>query len=126
ARRYLQRHGTLRRRHLDLRPERGLAERDRDVDDEIGVAPLVDRRGGHARDHVQVARRPAVHAGLALAAQADPRPVLDPGRDLDRVALRPALAARAVAAGARILDHGAVAAAARTRRRQPEEALALD
>src|SRR6185437_14367388 len=57
--------------------------------------------------------------------QLDLRAVLDAGRDLDRVALRAPLAARAAAVRARILDHGAVPAAARTRLRQGEEALAL-
>src|SRR5205085_6455033 len=56
----------------------------------------------------------------------DRRPALDAGRDLDRVALRPPLAAGTVAARARILDHRPVAAAARARLREAEEALALD
>src|SRR5205823_1752564 len=60
-----------------------------------------------------------------LAAQADLRPVLDAGRDLDRVALRPPLAAGAAAVRARLLDHGAVAAAARARLGEREQALAL-
>src|SRR4029079_14906005 len=34
----LHRHRTVRRRHLDLRAERGLRERDRDVDNEVVAA----------------------------------------------------------------------------------------
>src|SRR5207247_556774 len=112
---------AFRRRHLDRRAERGVGERDGDVDDEVRAAPLVDRRLGHARDDDQVAGRAAAVAGLALALEADPRPVLDPGRDLDRVALPPALASSAVAARAGLLDDRAVAVAARTRLREAEE-----
>src|SRR5581483_10049227 len=62
---------------------------------------------------------------LALALEADLRPVLDAGLDLDRVRAQPALAAGAVALRARLLDHGAVAAAARAGGREREQALAL-
>ena len=60
--------------------------------------------------HEQVAGGPPPRPGLALALEPDARAVLDAGRDLDRVALRAPLAARAVAVVARILDHGALAA----------------
>ena len=59
AGRDLQRDGALRRRHLDLRPERCVGERHRDLDDEIRAAALVDRRRRDTRDDVQVARRAA-------------------------------------------------------------------
>src|SRR6266508_4620845 len=108
----LQRYGAFRSRHLDARAERSVRERDRHVDDEIRAAALVERRVGDARDDDQVARRAATESGLALPFQANLRTVLDAGRDLHRVALRPALAAGPVAA--------------RTRLREPEEALALD
>src|SRR5207302_10422325 len=64
-------------------------------------------------------------AGLPLAAQLDPRAVLDAGRDADLEAPRPPLAAGAVAVGAGILDDRAVPAAARARLREREQALAL-
>src|SRR5439155_1779798 len=78
-----------------------------------------------ARDHVQVAGGAAAEPGLALAGQADPGPVLDAGRDPHRVALRPARAAGTATTRARILDHGAVPAAARTRLREGEQTLRL-
>src|SRR6266508_564117 len=108
------------------RAERSVRERDRHVDDEIRAAALVERRVGDARDDDQVARRAATESGLALPFQANRRTVLDAGRDRQRVALRPALAAGPAAARARLLDHGAAAVAAGTRLREPEEALALD
>src|SRR6266508_1144996 len=122
----LQGHRAFRSRHLDARAERGVRKRDRYVDDEIRAAALVERRIGDARDDDQVARRAAAESGLALPLQANLRAVLDAGRDLHRVALRPALAAGPEAARARLLDHGAAAVAAGTRLREPEEALALD
>src|SRR6266536_6094551 len=53
------------------------------------------------------------------------RLALDAGLDLDGVRLDPPLPAGAAAVGARLLDHGAVAAAARAGLREREEALAL-
>src|SRR5262249_57203258 len=92
----------------------------------VGLAARVVRGGRRdARDALRVAGRPAVQAGLALALQADARAVLDTCGELDRVAPRPPLAAAALAAVARLLDHGAVAATARTGLRQREEALRL-
>src|SRR5262249_39819384 len=67
------------------RPAEGCGRvRHRPLDDEVVSAPLVDRRGGDARDHYQVACGAAVLAGLALALEADARPVLDAGLDLHR------------------------------------------
>src|SRR5918911_681678 len=126
ARRHLQRHRTVGRRQLDGCAQSGFAQRHRHLDDEVGrAAALVQLRRRDARDDEEVAALAAAVAGLALALQADASAVLDAGRDLDRVALRAALAAGAAATLARILDHGPVAAAARARLRQREEALAL-
>src|SRR5207248_9684173 len=119
------RDGPFGRRHLDARSEGGLRIRDRDVDDEVVAAPLVLGRPADARDDVQVAVRAAVLARLALALEADAGAVLRPGRNLDRVALRAPLAARAAARAARLLDHRPVPAAARARLREREEALIL-
>src|SRR5439155_16060999 len=121
----LHRDRTVRRRHRDVRAQGSVGEAHRHVDDEIGAAALEGLRRRHSRDHVEIARlRPAV-AGLALAAQANPRAVVDAGRDLDRVPLRAPLARGAAAARTRILDHRAVSAAARARLREREEPLAL-
>src|SRR5437763_1517529 len=81
------------------------------------AAPV--RVGGRdARDDDEVAVRTAVRAGLALPLEADLRAVLHAGLDLHRVVAKPALAARALALRARLLDHGAVAATARARLRE--------
>src|SRR4051812_37950112 len=118
-------HRTVRRRHLDLRPERGLRERHRHVDDQVVAAARERLRRLDTGDHEQVARLRAAVAGFALATQADSRAVLDAGRDLHRVALRPPFAAGAAALRARILDHRPVPAAARARLREREQALRL-
>src|SRR5436190_1824387 len=112
-------------RHRNLRAESRLGVRDRHVDDEVVAAARERLRRSHARDHVEIAGLGAAVAGLALAAQADPRAVLDAGRNLDRVALGAPLAAGAAAVRARILDHGAVPAAARAGLGEGEQALAL-
>src|SRR5439155_337376 len=121
----LYRDRAVRGRYLDGRTERGLRERDRDLDDQVVASALVQLRRLDARDDVEVARLAAREAGLALALQADAGAVLDAGRDLDRVALRPALAPGAAAAGTRVLDHGPVAMTAWAGLRQGEEPLAL-
>jgi hypothetical protein len=72
-----------------------------------------------------VTGRPVAEPGLALALQSDPRPVLDAGGNLHRVALDAPLAAAAVTLRTRLLDDRAVAATAWTRARQSEEALRL-
>src|SRR5512132_2661695 len=114
----LQRHRTLGCRHLDVRAERRVGKPDRDLDLEVRAAPLVERRIRHMSYDDQIARRSAAVARLALALEPDLRPVLHAGRDLHSVPLRATLAAGAVAARARLLDHGAtpVAAGARVRK----------
>src|SRR5581483_10820374 len=77
----------------------------------------------HARDQVAAAR--ALELRGALAPHAAQLSVGGAGRDLHRVPLRTALAARAVAGRARILDHGAVPPAPRAGLREREEALTL-
>jgi hypothetical protein len=100
----LQLHRPVGRRRLDLAAERCSGVRHGDVDDQIVTPALVDLRRLDARDHVEVAGgRPAV-TGLALALEPDPSPVLDARGNLDRVALRAALAPAAVAGRARLLD----------------------
>src|SRR4029453_2884611 len=122
---HLQRHRAVRRRYVDSGPQCRVGERDRHVDDEVGAAPLVDRRLGYARDDMQISGRAAGGPGLALSLEPDPGAVLDAGRNLHRVALRSALAPGSTAARARIFDHGAVPAAAWAGLREREEPLAL-
>src|ERR671931_61973 len=121
----LQRDRSVGRWDLDGRAERGLREEDRYVDDEVVAPPLVELRRLDPGDDVEVTGLPARVPRLALALEPDAGPVFDAGRDLDRVALRPALAPGAAATRTRILDHGAVAVTPRARLREGEEALAL-
>src|SRR5581483_8878714 len=79
----------------------------------------------HVKHHVQVARRTAVDAALALSAEAHACPVFHSRRDLD---LDPPLANHtpfAVALGAGIGDHAARARARRARPRNGEEPLLI-
>src|SRR6185503_7246286 len=72
---------------------------------------------------VEIARRPAVSAGLALASQANPVAVVDARRDLDRKRLVLAQAASAAALAAGLVDRSASTAAVRTRLLNREEPL---
>src|SRR4029078_12716297 len=121
----LQRDGALGGGALDRRAEHRLRVGQRDADDEVAAAPLVDARRGHLREHVEGAGRAATVAGLPLALELDPRAVLDARGDLHLEPARAPLAAGAGAVLARLLDHGAVAAAARARLLEREQALVL-
>ena len=116
---------AVQRRDLDVGAADRLGDRDRHLDLEVVALALEDRRLGDVGDHEQVARRAAAQAGLALAGQPDPRAVLDARRDVDAVLLELAQPALAGAGRARLLDHGARAAAARARAGDREQALAL-
>ena len=70
---------------LDRRAECRLRVRDRNLDDEIGAAPLEPLGRLNAGDDVEVACGPATLAELALALEPDPGAVLDARRNLDRV-----------------------------------------
>src|SRR3954451_21045205 len=86
---------------------------------------LEHRRLRDVGDHVQIARRAAAQAGLALARELDARTLAHPRGDVDPVALDLAQPAFAGARGTRLLDHGARAVAARARAGDREHALAL-
>ena len=81
--------------------------------------------GGDAGDDVEVAGRTAERTVLALAGDPDPGAVVDPGGDLDAVALALHRQAGAAAGRARVLDDLAAAAALRAGLADREEALAL-
>src|SRR5690606_5850306 len=110
-----QRLAAVERRHLHLGAAGCLRDRQRALDPAVVPAALEDRRLGHVRDRVQVARRPAVAAGLTLPGETDARPLADPGGDVDPVALDGARGAGPAACGAALLDHGAAPAALRAR-----------
>ncbi len=77
----------------------------------------------HGHEDVEIAGRPAVQPGLALAGEADARAFLDAGRDVDgkRAFLLHMAGALAGLAGA--LDHAAIAAAGGAGALDGEEAL---
>src|SRR4051794_22005236 len=125
AGRHAQALGAVQRRDLDLGPAERLGDGDRDLDLEVVALALEDRRLAHVRDDVEVARRPAAQAGLALAGKADARALLDAGGDVHAGALHLTQAPLAAAGGAGLLDHRAGAAAARARTGDGEHALAL-
>ena len=79
------------------------------------------RRDAH--EDVQIARRAAAGARIALAGEPDPGAVLDAGRDRDRQGLFPMHAAAAAAQIAGIADHPAGAGAGRAGALDREEAL---
>src|SRR4029079_1610685 len=103
------------------RAERGFREGDRNFDDQVVAAALVQLRWLYPGDDEQGARFAAREAGLPLALQTDAGAVLDARRNLDRVALRPVLSPMPAAARERVLDHGPVAMAARPGLRESED-----
>src|SRR6187551_2169964 len=118
--------GSVQGRYLDRRPAQRLGDRDRHGHLEVAaVEPLEHRGRGDPGGHVEVAGRATAGAGLAFAGKADPRSVLDPGRDVDLVALRLPGQAGAAAGGAGVLDDLPGAAALGAGLADREEALAL-
>ena len=79
------------------------------------------RPDGH--ENIQIARRPAAQACLALAGDADARPVLDPGRHIHRQGLFLVHASGTAADAARVVDHPARAMTCRTCAFDREKAL---
>src|SRR6185295_8766663 len=99
---------------------------------QIGAVALEERVRSQRKKNIKVARRPAAHAGLAFAGEANARAVLDTRGDIDRkralarqkaaLAVADAAVAVAVLAGLRLgAGLGAVAGAglAGHRGRQP-------
>src|SRR6185312_1397660 len=117
------RHLGVERRHLDAAAERGLHHRDRHLAVDVGSLALEQLVAAHREEHVEVARRAAARAGLALAGEADARAVLDAGRDVDLERLVAPHAALAGTGAARLVDHLARAMAGRAGALYGEEAL---
>src|SRR6185369_3137427 len=68
---------------LERRAERGGGHRQRDPAVQVVALPGEHRMLALAHLDVEVARRPAARAYLALPGQPDPHAVLDAGRNLD-------------------------------------------
>ena len=64
-------------RHLDLAAECRRRHGDRHAAEQIGAVALEELVRLDREEDVEVAGRPAPHAGLALAGEPDARPVLD-------------------------------------------------
>src|SRR4051812_21239646 len=104
---------AIQSRHLHGRAADGFGDRDRHVHLEVVALALEDRRVRHLRDHVEVAGRTALAAGLALRREPDAAAVLHARGDVRLVALHLARLAGPVAGGAGVLDLGPGAAALR-------------
>src|SRR4051794_10451501 len=92
---------------------------------QVGAIALEELMRGQRQENVETAGRPAAHAGLALAGEANAGAVFDALRNIDRqraVARHPP---RADTGRTGILDHLAAALAAGTGPLQCEEALGL-
>ena len=90
---------------------------------QVGAVALEERVRAERQENVEVARRTAAHAGLALAGEPDAGTVLDAGRNVDRQRALARDAAGARAGRARIVDHLAAALTGRAGALQREEAL---
>src|SRR5690606_5022672 len=108
---------------LDCAAERGGGEADRRAGEQRGALALEHRVRLDVDEDVEVARRRAVRAGLALARQADAGAVVDPRGDFDRQRLDLVHPSLAAAGAARLLDDFAVAVAVGARLLDHEEAL---
>src|SRR5262249_38082170 len=97
--------GSVQGRDLDRAAAQRLRDRDRDGHLEVAVVEAPEDRGrGDVGGDVEVAGRTAARPGLALAGEPDPGAVLDPGRDVDPVALGLLGEAGAAAGRAGVLD----------------------
>src|ERR1043166_2869114 len=110
-------------RHFEAAAERRRHHRDRHAAMQVGAVALEELVRADRQEDVEIARRPAAYAGLALAGKADAGAVLDAGRHVHRKRAFARDAARARAVRARIVDHLAAALAGHTRPLQREEAL---
>src|SRR5262249_46909128 len=110
------------RGHRHLGPERGLREGDRELEEDVRLLAREELVRADADHAVQVARRRAGLAGLALAGDAQAHALVDAGRDLDLDLALLADRALAAALGARVAHDLAGAAAARAAGLDLEEA----
>src|SRR6202046_3942168 len=74
---------TLQHRHLNRSSQRSLRDADRNRAIEIGPAPLEKRVLSHFEKNIQVARRPAIRAGFALARHSQTRARIHSRRNAD-------------------------------------------
>src|SRR5690349_9458098 len=94
---------------LDLVAQRQLVEGEGQLAEQVGAVALEDAVLVLAHDHVQVAARRALVAGIALLRHAQAQAVLDAGRDLELDLALLGQLARAAAFAAGVLDEAALA-----------------
>src|SRR6516162_7728458 len=88
----------------ELSAERSLDHRDRHPAVEIGAVALENRMRLDREKDIEIAGRPAAQSRLSLAAEPNPRPVLDAGGNVDRKRPLSRYAAGAPAHVARTVD----------------------
>ena len=76
---------------------------------QIGAVALEELMRRDRQKNIEIARRPAAHAGLAFAGQPDAGAILDAGRNIDRQRALARDPPGAAADLARIVDHLAAA-----------------
>src|SRR5439155_24738319 len=123
ARRDLERDGTVQRRHLHVRAERGLGVGHRQVDGQVVAAAAEDRMLADAHADVQIAGLATGSPGLSSPRHADPRSVLHACRHLHLHGSRTPDRAAPVARGTGGLDRSTRSRAGWTGLLHLEEAL---
>src|SRR5471032_1118703 len=118
-----ERHLARQRRHFDFAAQRRLGERDRHFAMQVVAFALEHRVRLDVNFHIQVARRSAIGARLAVAGRADAHAVVDADRDLHFQRLVALDATGAAARRARVGDDLAGAVAFRAGLLDAEEAL---
>src|SRR6185436_516543 len=111
-------------RHVDVPAERCRRHGDGHSAENVGAVALEELVRLDRQEDIEVAGRPAAHAGLALAGEANARAVLDARRDVDRQRAFAHHAARAAAGAARVVDDLAASLAGGAGALDGEEALA--
>src|SRR5439155_1444375 len=132
---HLHRHRPVGSRHLDGRTERRLRERDRNLDDQVVAAALVQRRGLNTGDDAEVARLDALERILegeidldldvASSAAAGPTPAGPPPAASEETAEEIAEIAEITDVEIAEVDVAALEAAAPVRRAEGVVLLAL-
>src|SRR5262249_28018921 len=111
------------RRHVERAAECRRDHRDRHAAMQVRAVALEELMRRERKENVEVAVRPAAHAGLALAGEANARAVLDARRHAHRERALAHDAAGARAARTWIVDHLTASLARHTGALEREEAL---
>src|SRR5262249_17683008 len=111
-------------RDFNLGPQRGLADRDRVLADQVAAVAVVESVLAYLEDDTQIAARAARIARLALAGNARVIAGIHAGRDRNFQRALDGLPASALTGRTRIDDHGPPATAGPARLLDAEEALA--